>query len=464
MADAALVLAAGKGTRMGTALPKVLHQLAGRPILFRVLEALGDAGFSSPLIVVGYEADRVRAALPDARFAYQTEQRGTGDAARAGLEALSPEVDRVLIVPGDHPLPAQTYRDLLDLQRRTDADLAIVTTRATDSQLGRVIRQDGRPVAIRENGELRADEPPSDEINLGCYVFKTAALKKCLAALRPHPPKNELYLTDLVEAFAQADRRIEALTIEGGDEILGINTLEQLEAASKAIYRATNARLMAGGVTIRDASSTFIDDRATIAAGTVIEPFSLLSGETTIGADCIIGPSTTVDGSRIGAGCRIVSSSVESGTVGDGVRVGPYAHLRPGACIGDRAEIGNYAEIKRTVLGAGSRVHHFSYLGDAQIGRNVNIGAGTVTCNFDGQAKHRTIIEDGAFIGSGTMLRAPVRIGRGAATGAGSVVTRDVPAGVTVAGVPARPLGKLHRGEGGERGSPAIEPAERETA
>jgi bifunctional UDP-N-acetylglucosamine pyrophosphorylase/glucosamine-1-phosphate N-acetyltransferase len=233
---------------------------------------------------------------------------------------------------------------------------------------------------------------------------------------------------------------VRAVVVAGGDDILGINDLIQLEAATRRVYTLTTRRLMENGVRIVDSATTFIADDVVIEPDTVIHPFTVITGPTRIGGRCEIGPGTTISASRIGEDCRIVSSTVEESVVEDEVTIGPYAHLRPGAAIGRGAHIGNYAEIKGSSLGPGTRMHHMSYIGDAQIGANVNIGAGTITCNFDGTAKHRTVVEDGAFIGSDTMLRAPVTIGRGAYTGAGSVVVRDVPPGTVVAGVPARKI------------------------
>jgi len=440
--DAALVLAAGRGSRMRSSLPKVLHQLAGRPMLTRVLDSLAAAGFPCPTVVVGYGADRIEAEIGDrCRYVTQTEQRGTGDAARTGMDVL-PDAERVLVVHGDEPLiPPATYRRMLDLQSETGAPIVLLTAHVSDTRdFGRVIRRNGKPVALLQEGDLDAGERQIDEVNLGAYVFDAAFLRERLVALQPHPPKNELYLTDLI-ALATADGlAVAAVTVDNGDEIMGVNDLAQLERAGAAVYRAANRRLMESGVTIVDSVSTFIDDEAQIESDTIIHPFTIVRGTTRIGAGCEIGPGARIVDSAIGNRCRVQDSTIEASSVGDDVRIGPYAHLRPGTTIGARVEIGNYAEIKRSIVGAGSKLHHFSYIGDALVGTNVNIGAGTITCNFDGHTKHPTVIGDRAFIGSDTMLRAPVTIGEGAVTGAGSVVTRDVPANEVWAGVPARPL------------------------
>jgi len=442
MSDAALVLAAGQGTRMRSSLPKVLHPLAGRPMLLRVLDALAQAGFPCPTVVVGYQAGRIEAAIGDrCRYVVQEKQRGTGDAVRVGLDAL-PDAERIMVSSGDEPLiPAGVYREMLDLQSRAGAAVILLTAHVRDTRgFGRVIRCDGRPVALVQEGDLDAEQIAIDEVNLGAYVFDAAFLRRHIDALQPHPPKNELYLTDLVAAAIDAGKTVAAVTVPDGDTIMGINDLVQLEQSSASFYRATNRRLMESGVTILDSASTFIDDRVQIDTDTIIHPFTTIQGATRIGRGCQIGPGARLLESTVGNRTVVRDSTIEDSTIGDDVAVGPYAHIRGGATVGDRAEIGDHAEIKGSMVGAGSKMHHFSYLGDALVGTNVNIGAGTITCNFDGRAKHPTVIGDNAFIGSDTMLRAPVTVGEGAVTGAGSVVTRDIPAHSVWAGVPARQL------------------------
>lgn len=445
-ASEAIVLAAGKGTRMQSRLPKVLHALAGKPMLVRVLDALAASGFTCPLVVTGYGSEAVESvAGKRARMVVQPEQLGTGHAARVAVDLLPPAVERVLLVHGDEPLiPPTVYTQMLDLQARTRVPVVLLTTRVQDTRgFGRVIRVSGEPVALVQESDLTSDQRQVDEVNLGAYVFDVPFLRRYLPLLQAHHPKGEYYLTDLVAVAAEqssASPLVAAVTIEGGEEILGVNDLIQLEQATATIYRSTNRRLMSQGVTIVNSATTFIDEEVQIEPDVIVHPFTTIAGVTHIGTGSVIGPGTNIVSSRIGRRCHIVSSTIEGSVVGDDVMIGPYAHLRQGADIDSGVELGNYAEVKASKVGTGTKMHHFSYLGDASVGRNVNIGAGTITCNFDGRAKHATVIEDGAFIGSDTMLRAPVTVGRGAVTGAGSVVTKDVIPGTTVAGVPARPL------------------------
>jgi bifunctional UDP-N-acetylglucosamine pyrophosphorylase / glucosamine-1-phosphate N-acetyltransferase len=428
---------------MKSSLPKVLHPLAGKPMLVRVLDSLGVAGFERPTVVVGYGADQIRETVGGrCHYVRQEHQGGTGDAARVGVAALPPATQRVVIVHGDEPvIPASTFDEMLALQADSGAPVVLLTTHADDARgFGRVVRDGNGPVALVQEADLTSEQRSLTEVNLGAYVFDAAFLRETLPGLQPHSPKNELYLTDLIAAAVQRGDRVEALTVPGGMEVMGINDLVQLEETTRVIYRATNRRLMAAGVTIVDSASTFIDDDAVVAADTVIHPFTVVEGATRIGSGCRIGPGSHIISSTIADNCSVMSSTVRESELESEVMVGPYAHIRPGSRIGRGAQIGTHAEVKGSTIGAGSQMHHFGYVGDAEIGARVNIGAGVVTCNFDGRTKHRTYVGDGAFVGSDTMLRAPVRIGQGSYTGAGSVVTHDVAPGERVAGVPARPL------------------------
>lgn len=448
MGSAAVVLAAGQGTRMRTRLPKVLHPLAGRPMLEHVLASLAEAGIEQQVVVVGHDADQVEAALGGrATTVRQEPQKGTADAVRIGLEQLDPSTQQVVVAMGDAPLvPAALFAELLAAQAAGDACIALLASRPADpSGYGRIVRDaDGSVKAIVE--ERDADEGVRElgEVNAGTYCFDAGWLRATIGSV-PASPSGEHYLTDLVAMAVATGSTVVVVSSPRPELAMGINDRSGLAAAERILRGEIAERHMRNGVTIVDPSSTFIDVDVQIGEDARIEPWTVLSGATSIGSDAIIGPQTQILDSKIGARTVVWSSVVESSVVAEDVQIGPYSHLRPGCEIGPGCRIGNFAELKMTRVGAGSQIHHFSYLGDADVGEAVNVGAGTVTANFDGTAKHRTTIGDGAFIGVDTMLRAPVSIGRGARTGAGAVVTRDVPAGETVVGMPARRIGTRRR-------------------
>jgi bifunctional UDP-N-acetylglucosamine pyrophosphorylase/glucosamine-1-phosphate N-acetyltransferase len=411
-------------------------------MILRLLASLREAGFPHPTLVVGYGADRIAATVGSAcRLVEQREQLGTGDAARVGVQSLPEAVGRIVLVHGDEPLiPAGVYARMMSAQRETGAPLVLLTTETDDTRgFGRVVRgSSGEVTSLVQEADLTAEQRALREVNLGAYVFDAAFLRDRVESLHPHPPKGEYYLTDLVAIAAQEGTPAIAVSIPGGEAVMGINDLVQLERATGFVYRATNERLMLSGVTIVDSAATWIDEDVEIGEDSILYPGTSISAGSRLGSGCRIGPGATIVASSIGDRCEILSSTVRDSDVGDDVRIGPYAHLRSGARVERGAEIGTSAEIKGSVVGARTKMHHFSYLGDALVGEDVNIGAGAITMNFDGAAKHQTVIEDGAFIGSDTMLRAPVRVGRGARTGGGSVILKDVAPGSVVAGVPGR--------------------------
>ena len=442
-APAAVVLAAGQGTRMRSRIPKVLHPLAGRTMIDLVLDALAEAGVAHPVVVTGHGADAVEAAIGQrAATVRQEPQRGTADAVRIGLDAVSADVGAVLVTMGDAPLQtAQLYRELLDCQRATDAPVVVLSARVADpSGYGRLLRRsDGAAEAVVEEADADAAIRAIDEINVGTYAFDATWLRDALGRVTASA-SGEYYLTDLVALAASEGRPAAIVAASDADDAIGINDRVALAIAEERLRRRIAETHMRNGVTIVDPSTTRIDAGVEIGQDARIEPWTILEGATVVAQDAIIGPNTQVRDSRIGPRTRIWASVLEESTVAEDVQIGPYAHLRPGSQIGPRCRIGNFAEIKRSSLGAGTQQHHFSYIGDAQIGENVNVGAGSVTANFDGTAKHRTEVGDGVKLGVDTMMVAPVTIGEGATTGAGSVVTRDVAPGKTVVGVPARPI------------------------
>ena len=442
-APAAIVLAAGLGTRMRSRIPKVLHPLAGRPMLHHVLDALATAGIARPVVVVGHGAEAVEQAVASrAMTARQEPQRGTADAARIGLDSLSADADAVLVTMGDAPLQrAELFAALLEEQRASGAAIVLVSARMQDpAGYGRIVRDAGGGAsAIVEERDADDETRALDEINVGTYAFDGPWLREAIGRVTPSS-SGEYYLTDLV-ALAIADgRAVGVIVAEDPADAIGINDRVALAAAEERMRRRIAEMHMRNGVTIVDPATTRIDSGVEIGQDARIEPWTILEGATVIAQDAVIGPSSHVRDSRIGPRTRVWSSVVEESTVAEDVQIGPFAHLRPGSEVGARCRIGNFAEIKKSRLGAGTQQHHFSYLGDAELGENVNVGAGTITANFDGTAKHRTVVGDGVSLGVDTMLVAPVTIGAGATTGAGSVVTRDVAPGKTVVGVPARPI------------------------
>ncbi|HEX5148668.1 MAG TPA: bifunctional UDP-N-acetylglucosamine diphosphorylase/glucosamine-1-phosphate N-acetyltransferase GlmU [Candidatus Limnocylindrales bacterium] len=441
----AVVLAAGLGTRMRSTTPKVLHPLCGRPMLAYLLDAWAGtaAGAAAPpIIVYSPPVEAVTDVFADrATFALQEEPRGSGDALRAALAVVPEEATEILVLSGDVPLVTGADLDaILDARRADDAAIAVASVFAADpARLGRVVRSEfGTVERIVEAKDATPDELEGNETNAGLYAFDAAWLRRRIGSLEPSPVTGELYLTDLVR-FAREDGRIvSAVGFEDDGRFDGINDRSQLAAAEWSLRVRLNEAHMRNGVTMRDPSTVYLDWSVELGADVTLEPNVILRGATRVGDGSVIGPGSQLVDATIGQRVRIWASVIESSTVDDEATVGPYSHLRPGSHVGRRAEVGNFAELKNTHLGPGSKQHHMSYLGDAQVGERVNVGAGAITANYDGTHKHPTTIGDGAFIGVDTMIVAPREIGAGARTGAGAVVTHDVPAGKLAVGVPAR--------------------------
>ncbi len=446
MTSTALVLAAGLGRRMRSRMPKPLHTLAGTPMIDLVLRAVGEAG-AEPLVVVGRDAEDVRAHLGAVRAVVQDPPLGTGHAVQVALPAL-PREGTAFILYGDSPLVRPgTLRAMADAHRGRRAVLTLLSARVPPpSAYGIVERSaDGGVASIVETKHDRALQARDAERNLGAYVVDLAWLHRAAPRLVA-TPSGEVYLTDLPALAAVDGRAVAAHRLADYREGMGINTRVDLAAAEAVLRERIRERHLLAGVTLRDPASTCIDDAVVIGEDTELLPGSLLEGATRIGRGCVIGPRARIRASVIGDRCRVGESFVEESTFEDEVAVGPYCHIREGAYLERGVDVLDHAEIKNSRLGAGTKVHHFSYLGDATIGRDVNIGAGTITVNYTlTREKHRTVIGDGAFIGSDTLLRAPVTVGEGAATGAGAVVTKDVPAGMIAIGMPARAIKRVER-------------------
>ncbi len=438
---AAVILAAGQGVRMKSKLPKVLHPVAGRPMIARVLETARQIGADQLVVVLGYHADAVRAAIgTGVTCVVQEPQLGTGHAVLQARPALVGQSDTVLVLYGDMPLlRAETLRRLVERHHEGGAAITLLTVVSEDPQgFGRILRNGaGQVQGIIEEAHATEEQRAIRELNCGIYCFRAPWLWDHLPNV-PVSPKGEYYLTDMVELAVAQGLPVEALSITDRDEVLGINTRVHLAQAEAVARRRICERHMLNGVTILDPASTFIDEPVEIGAETIIYPWTILEGHTRIGAGCRIGPGTRLVDASLGDECVVQYSVLEECVLEASVDVGPFSHLRAGAYLEAGVHIGNFGEVKRSRLGRGVKMGHFSYVGDAEVGPGANIGAGTITCNYDGERKQATEIGEGAFIGSDTMLVAPVRVGRGAKTGAGSVVTHDVPDGAVAYGVPAR--------------------------
>lgn len=449
---AAFVLAAGESKRFRSATPKVLHDLCGRPMLAYVLDAVAALRPARAVVVVGREAERVQetaAGLTRLRltFARQASLVGTADAVRTADDALGSFDGDVLVVQGDAPLlTAATLRALVAKHRKTKAAATILTTEPPDpARYGRVVRDAaGRVTRIVEALDAGPGERATREVNAGIYVFDREALRTALPRVERANRQGELYLTDVIGILHEKGETIEAQPAGDPIEVLGVKNRARLAEIAAIVRARTNARLMEQGVTIVDPAQTYIDATVRIGRDTVIHPLVFLTGATVVGAGCEIGPATRIADSRIEDGARVQFSVLGGARVGKEANVGPYAYLRPGARLAARSKVGTFVEVKNSAIGEGTKVPHLSYVGDADVGRDVNIGAATVTVNYDNETgkKSRTVIGDGAKIGSDTMLVAPVRVGKGAVTGAGSVVTRDLPPNTLAFGVPAKPVRK----------------------
>ena len=434
MSHVAVVLAAGEGTRMRSTLPKVLHPVAGRSMLAWVLEAVMETKPERTLVVVGHGAEEVIAALPDSvEHCVQSERLGTGHAASVALEHLGELMagTGVLVLPGDTPLiEGSTLTSLLDAHQQAGAAVSLLSTVVADpTGYGRIVRGAGGEVAgIVEQADASREELAIDEINAGMYVFDAGAMRRGLATITPENAQGEYYLPDLVAYSVARGENVLAVPSRP-DQVSGVNTHSHLAAAAGVLRTRLVEHWMQAGVRMIDPSTVFLDADVRIEAGALIHPGVHLESGTVIEAGAIVGPDVFASSAVIGAGARVWYSVLREAEVGAGCEVGPYASLRPGTLLHPNSKVGTFVETKNTVVGEGSKVPHLSYMGDASIGAGSNIGAGSITCNYDGFAKHRTVIGDGAFIGSDTMLVAPVSIGDGAMTAAGSTITEDVEPG-----------------------------------
>jgi len=431
MSFAAVIMAAGLGTRMKSATPKVLHKLYGKPLIRYVIDAALSMKPDKIVVVVGPAADAVKDALKDTGviFATQKTPDGTAGALRAGLRSLGSYKGRLLVLSGDAPLVENsTLKNLMSLHSRRKEDLSILSFMARGNHAyGRIVHERGRVTGIVEDRDADDEQKKITEVNSGVYVIEPSALA-LVKQIKLNPRKKEYYLTDLVSISASQGLRTGSHILGTETELTGINTRHELSMAGLYLRDRIVSQLMDNGVSFIDPRSVFISPDAKIGADTVIYPNVVIEGPTDIGSGCVVYPNSRIVGSIIEDRVTVKDSSlIDSSTIKTGASVGPFAHLRPASVIGASAKIGNFVEVKKSVIGDGSKASHLSYLGDAEIGSDVNIGAGTITCNYDGHKKHKTTIENGAFIGSDSQLVAPVTVGKGAYVGSGTTVTVDVP-------------------------------------
>ena len=440
---------------MRSSVPKVLHHLCGQEMLLYPIQAARQAGIERVVVVVGHGAEQVKALLGEkAEYVQQSVPQGTGHAVLQASPVLKEQLDHLLVLSGDAPLvlPGSLAR-LMERHQTSGAALTFLTApeRPCDG-LGRVLRDlDGRPLAIVEEAEATPDVKAVGEVNAGVYCFASAWLWPQLEKLKRHE-SGELYLVDLVALAAHSDVPVQTVACEQSVEALGVNDRLQLAQAGAVLHERVRNHWMLEGVTILDPWSTYIDAQVEIGKDTVLHPNTMLYGSTSIGPRCAIGPNTLIRNSAVGPDCKVLASVVDESILEGQVDVGPFSHVRPESYLEAEVHLGNFVEVKKSRMGKGTKSGHVSYIGDATIGRSVNIGAGSITCNFDGVNKNPSYIEDNVFIGCDTMLVAPVRVGARATTGAGAVVTKDVPPDSVVVGIPAHAIERS--GERSSKGSP----------
>lgn len=441
-----ILLAAGQGTRMKSDLPKVLHPIAGKPMIRHALDAMTFASTETPAVVVGHGAEQVIEYLgASARTVRQEPQLGTAHAVMQAESLLRGTSDLILVSYADMPLlRGETVARLVELQKRNPGPMSMLTVIADDPRgFGRIVRNANRTVdAIVEEYVATPEQLKIRELNVGAYCFDGKWLWDAIHRIEKNPLKGEYYLTDMVELAVKDGLTVQAEVMEDAKEAIGINTRVHLAEVEAEMRKRINESYMLNGVTLMDPASTYIEAGVTIGRDTLIMPNTYLHEGTVIGEGCVIGPNTMIRSTKIGNHSKVLMSVLEGAEVGDDVEMGPFARLRKGAKLGNHVHMGNFGEVKDSTLADGVKMGHFSYIGNATIGQNTNIGAGTITCNYDGVKKHPTVIGEDVFIGSDTMLVAPLNIGDRASTGAGAVVTKDIEADTLAVGMPARSIRK----------------------
>jgi len=427
-----IVLAAGMGTRMRSAVAKVLHNLSGKPLICHVLDAVAPLDAEKTILVLGHQIDRIQNVVAgyDVEVVHQAEQRGTGHAVLQAVDIIASAPGLVMVLCADTPLlSTDTLRSLADAHSRSGAAVTVMTAMPDDpTGYGRVVRGRSGVLRIVEEKDASPAQKKIKEVNTGIYCFEKKFLLSALGGIKNKNAQREYYLPDTVALARKAKRKVAAVLCDDPDEAMGINSRNDLSNAEGILSARKNVRWMMEGVTMVDPATVFISDEAMIGRDTVLYPNVRLEGKTSLGDGCTVYPGSRVVDSVCGNEVTIKDCCViEDSRIADKATVGPFAHLRPGTVLGRGSRIGNFVEVKKSVIGEGSKANHLSYIGDATVGKDVNIGAGVITCNYDGFQKHQTIIDDGVFVGSDSQLVAPVRIGKDALVAAGSTVTRNVP-------------------------------------
>ncbi len=430
----AVILAAGEGSRMKSKKPKVLHEILGKTMVDYVIRTARESGAEEICVVVGHKAEQVQAGIAEqnVHFALQAEQKGTGHAVMMAGDFIDEDAD-MLILYGDTPLiTGATLKRLIDTHRAEKHDVTVVSVLTQDpTGYGRIMRNDaGHFQRIVEHKDATETERMINEINTGIYIFKGKALKESLAKLDNNNVQGEYYLTDCMELIRKAGGMAEAVTARDTDEFFGVNSRIQLAQAAQIMKERINRRHMENGVTIEDAANTYIGSDVVIGGDTVILPGCVIEGNTTIGEGCEIGPFSRLTDMKLGDGVKLQSSTALESEIGNDATVGPYAYIRPNCKIGNKVKVGDFVEVKNSNIGDGTKIPHLSYVGDTDAGEKINFGCGSIMVNYDGKKKHRTVIEDGVFVGCNVNLVAPVRVEKGAYIAAGSTITKDVPAEV----------------------------------
>ena len=443
MKTRAVIMAAGKGTRMKSRTPKVLHELCGRTMFEHVLESVRGAGADEIVALVSPDLKSHIEAMGVACIV-QEPQNGTGHAMQLAMAGLAEEKGQILVASGDMPLvPASLLQDVVSAREAVSAPIALVSAHVPlPTNFGRIVRERGKVMRIVENADASETQRHIDEVNTGIYCFEEKALRRHLRTLAPNNAQGELYLTDCVAAIVAERGRVEAVLCDDRRLVMGVNNRIELSAARAVMQQRILDELMLSGVTIVDPATTYVDVQAIVGNDTVVLPNTHVRGKTRIGNGVTVGPGSYLENATVADGAHVWYSIVRDSSIGANTAVGPFAHVRLGTSVGANCKVGDYVELKKTKMGDGSKAQHLSYLGDAEIGEDANIGAGTITCNWDGKNKNKTTVGKRAFIGSNSSLVAPVSIGDGALTGAGAVVIRDVPPGERVVGNPAKPIKK----------------------